>query len=52
MGEPFWVGILEKVGFPIFVTFFLLMRTDKRLDKIVELQNEIIQNILKSRNDD
>lgn len=32
--------LLKSVGFPIFVACWLLFRTDKRLDKIVELITE------------
>lgn len=33
------VDIIKTVGFPIFVSCWLLLRTDKRLDKIIELMS-------------
>lgn len=41
--------ILDQVGFPVFVAIFLLVRTDKKLEKIVELQHELIDLLYKKK---
>lgn len=40
------IPVLEKVGFPIVVACWLLFRTDKKLDKIVELHQQMLSALL------
>jgi hypothetical protein len=41
--------VLERVGFPIVVACFLLFRTDKRLDKIIDLHQEMLQELIRHK---
>lgn len=34
--EVDWLALVEKFGFPVVVTVWLLWRTDRRLEKIAE----------------
>jgi len=36
--------LLERVGFPILVAVWFMLRQDKRLDKIIELLHEIVRH--------
>lgn len=41
--------ILERLGFPIVVSLWLLFRTDKKLDKIIEINQELVTALLKKK---
>lgn len=47
----FYKEILDKIGFPILVAGYLLLRTDKRIERITELQSEILAH-LKAKKDE
>jgi hypothetical protein len=40
-----FIEFLNKYGYPIVVTSYLLVRQDKRLDRILDLQEEILKKL-------
>lgn len=42
-----WINFISNVGFPIFITIYLLIRLEKILNKITETLLEIRKKILK-----
>jgi hypothetical protein len=46
-GAKFWVDVIKEVGFPIFVTCYLLIRLDKMLACMLKLLRHIDDNINK-----
>lgn len=36
------IKVIQNLGFPIFVAMWFMYRTDKRLDKMIKLMNELI----------
>jgi predicted PurR-regulated permease PerM len=42
-----WINLISNVGFPIFITIYLLIRLEKILNKITETLSEIRRRISK-----
>lgn len=42
---PFIQQFIQQIGFPITVAVWLLWRTDKRLEKMTDVLNDISANI-------
>ena len=40
-----WVSVISNVGFPIFVSFFLLVRIEPTLKRISEVMSKILQHM-------
>lgn len=40
-----WVDLIQKVGFPIVVAGWFMLRLEKRLDRMAELQSNLMQAI-------
>ena len=38
------IKVIQTLGFPIFVCIWFMYRTDKRLDKMIELINELTRH--------
>ncbi|ASR49497.1 hypothetical protein B4V02_23820 [Paenibacillus kribbensis] len=45
---PSWVQIIANVGFPIGVTFYLLIRFEKKIDVLSETMGNLIEAIKNS----
>lgn len=39
------IQLINQVGFPVVVAVWFMFRTDKKLDKVVSLQNKILDLI-------
>ncbi|MBT2281208.1 YvrJ family protein [Priestia megaterium] len=44
-----WLNLIGNFGFPIVVTFYLLLRFEKKIDYLTEAINKIATNIEKER---
>lgn len=42
-----WINLISNVGFPIFITIYLLIRLEKILNEITETLSEIRRRISK-----
>ena len=42
------VAFIEKVGFPVFIALFLLVRFDRRLLEIENILKDLVREIKKS----
>jgi len=39
------IGVIEKLGFPIFVSCWFMFRFDRKIDKLLESQMKILDLI-------
>ncbi|WP_339998909.1 YvrJ family protein [Priestia aryabhattai] len=44
-----WLNIIRNFGFPIVVTFYLLLRFEKKIDHLTEAINKIATSIEKEQ---
>ncbi|MBU8757018.1 YvrJ family protein [Priestia megaterium] len=44
-----WLNLIGNFGFPIVVTFYLLLRFEKKIDHLTEAINKIATNIEKEK---
>ncbi|MED0674471.1 MULTISPECIES: YvrJ family protein [Aneurinibacillus] len=42
-----WVGVISNVGFPIFITIYLLARLEKSFQQLENIVKELIDEIKK-----
>lgn len=42
-----WIEFIENVGFPIFITVYLLMRLEKIINKMTEALTELKKSFFK-----
>lgn len=45
-----FIEIIEKIGFPIVITFFLLMRVEKKIEALSLSINNLSQALSKQEN--
>ncbi|MDP1383272.1 YvrJ family protein [Priestia megaterium] len=44
-----WLNLIGNFGFPIVVTFYLLLRFEKKIDHLIEAINKIATSIEKEQ---
>lgn len=44
-----WINLIGNLGFPIVITFYLLMRLEKNLNQLERVVEELILEIQKKR---
>ncbi|UOR14195.1 YvrJ family protein [Halobacillus amylolyticus] len=48
--EPnYWVALIGNLGFPIVVTFYLLMRLERNFNQLEQVVEELISEIRKNK---
>lgn len=47
MEQVEWVGIIANVGFPIFITVYLLARLEKSFQQLEQVVEELVNEIKK-----
>lgn len=48
--EPIpWISLIGELGFPIVVTFYLLVRLEKNFNQLKQVVGELITEIRKQR---
>lgn len=44
-----WIALLRDVGFPIAITAYLLLRFEKKIDKLTDTIAELKENIQRKK---